>query len=27
VFGDDAARIVLFVKAFQPLVPNRPDHA
>ena len=27
VFGEDPARIVLFVKAFQPLVPNRPDHS
>ena len=26
VFGADPARIVLFVKAFQPPVPNRPDH-
>ena len=26
LFADDAARIVFFVKAFQPLVPNRPDH-
>ena len=26
VFGDDAARVVVFVKAFQPLMAYRPYH-
>ena len=26
MFGDDAARVVVFVKAFQPLMAYRPYH-